>query len=209
MDVKIESITVGSLEVNCYIVYDAATGEAMVIDPGDEPDRIMEVISGLGLKVKYIVCTHTHFDHVGAVPEVKRATGAKIVIHSGEKDIYEAAKDMGAFWGYELEDLPAPDMLVKEGDTIEVGDAKFTVFHTPGHSPGGICLYGEELLITGDTIFAGSVGRTDFHGGSLHQLKESFRRILALPEGTDILPGHGPVTTVGEEKRGNFFISEL
>ncbi len=207
MDIK--NLVTGPLEVNTYIIFDPSTMDALIIDPGDEPDRIEEIIKSEGLKVKYIVCTHAHFDHVGAVPELKKYTSAEVLIHEEELVIYEAARDMAAFWGYDIEPLPKPDGFLKEGDTIVVGGLSFKVMHTPGHSPGGICLYGEGVVITGDTLFAGSVGRTDFHGGSLPKLKESFKRLMSLPEDTVVLPGHGPKTTIGEEKINNFFIQEI
>ncbi len=205
----IKSLVVGPLEVNCYIIGDEETKKAMIVDPGDEPDRIIDLIKEDSLTPVYIFCTHAHFDHVGAVPELKEDTGAKILLHKDEKEIYEAARDMAAFWGYDIPPLPEPDLFVKEGDTIEVGKLNFKVLHTPGHSPGGICLYGNGIVITGDTLFAGSVGRTDFHGGDLNKLKESFKRLLTLPENTEVLPGHGPKSTIGIEKRENFFIEEF
>lgn len=204
----IKRLVVGPLEVNCYIIGNEK-GNAIVIDPGDEPDRIMEVIKNNGLIIDYIICTHGHFDHVGAVPDLKNATGAKVLIHKDEMEIYQAARDMAAFWGYEVEDLPGPDIFVSEGDNIKAGDLNFMVLHTPGHSPGGICLYGEGLVLTGDTLFAGSVGRTDFYGGDMNQLKKSFDRLMALPEETKVLPGHGPESTIGEEKRENPFALDL
>ncbi|GBE31143.1 putative metallo-hydrolase [bacterium BMS3Bbin05] len=209
MGVGIKSLVVGQLEENCYVVYDESSGEAMVIDPGDEPDRIIDLISEDNLAVKYIVCTHTHFDHVGAIPELKKETGAKLIMHGDEKEVYAAAKDMAAFWGYDIDELPEPDMFVREGDSVGLGSLKFEVLHTPGHSPGGICLYGEGILFSGDTVFAGSIGRTDFPGGSIDKMKDSFRRIISLPDETRILPGHGPATTVGAERNENFFMSEL
>lgn len=205
----IKNIVVGPLEVNCFIIADDKTMEAMVVDPGDEPDRIMEIVKGNNLKVKYIVCTHAHFDHVGAISELKEETDAKIVIHKEELEIYSAAKDQAAFWGYELEPLPEPDMFVREGDKLEIGDLIFEILHTPGHSPGGICLYGENIIFTGDTLFAGSVGRTDFYGGDINKLKNSFRRLILLPPDIRVFAGHGPSTTTGSEKRGNFFMEEL
>ncbi len=204
----IKRLVVGPLEVNCYIIGNEK-GNAIVIDPGDEPDRIIEVIKNNGLIIDYIICTHGHFDHVGAVPDLKNATGAKVLIHKDELEIYQAARDMAAFWGYEVEDLPDPDIFVSEGHNIKAGDLNFMVLHTPGHSPGGICLYGEGLVLTGDTLFAGSVGRTDFYGGDMNQLKNSFNRLMALPEETKVLPGHGPESTIGEEKRENPFALDL
>lgn len=201
----VKSLAVGPLEANCLIIGDERSKRAMVVDPGDEPDRIMNVVAEEGLSVDYLVCTHAHFDHVGAVPDIKRETGAKIVIHRDELEIYQAARDMAAFWGYDIEPLPEPDLLVDEGDEIRPGTLIFKVLHTPGHSPGGICLFGEGVVITGDTLFAGSVGRTDFHGGDMNRLKQSFERLLSLPPDTEVLAGHGPCSTISRERSENFF----
>jgi len=209
MSLHVKTFTVGPLQENSYVVYRHGGSAAMIIDPGDEPDRIMDFVRQNGLDVKYIVCTHAHFDHVGALPELREQTGAKIVIHEDEREVYTAAQDMGAFMGYQIDRLPEPDLYVKEGDIIRMDDISFKVLHTPGHSPGSLCLYGEGILFSGDTVFAGSIGRTDFPGGSLEKMKESFRRIISLPEETRILSGHGPETTVGVEKRENFFMHEL
>ncbi len=209
MNLKILSLAVGALEENCHIVYDEETREAMIIDPGDEPDRIIDIIKEERLDVRYLVCTHTHFDHVGALPELKEITGAKIIMHRDDEQVYAAAKDMAAVWGFKVNDMPAPDELVGEGYVLNIGDSRFEVIHTPGHSPGSICLYGEGLLFSGDTVFAGSIGRTDFPGGSMEKMKDSFRRVISLPDATMIYSGHGPVTTVGDEKRQNFFMHEI
>lgn len=206
----IKKIIVGPLENNCFIIADKNTKEALIIDPGDEPDRIIDLINENNFKVKYIVCTHAHFDHVGAVPELKKETGAHIVIHGDELEIYNSTRDQAAtFWGYELDPLPEPDMLVSEGDKLEVGDLRFEILHTPGHSPGGICLYGEGILITGDTLFAGSVGRTDLYGGDIEKLKSSFKRLMSLSDEVRVLPGHGPESTIGKEKTDNFLSREI
>ena len=201
----VKSLTVGPLESNCFIVGDERSKRAMIVDPGDEPDRIMSAVGEEGFSVDYLVCTHAHFDHVGAVPDVRKETGAKILVHKDELDIYHAARDMAAFWGYDMEPLPEPDLLVKDGDEIKLGALLFRVLHTPGHSPGGACLFGEGVVITGDTLFAGSVGRTDFHGGDMTMLKQSFGRLLALPPDTKVLAGHGPASTIGRERSENFF----
>jgi hydroxyacylglutathione hydrolase len=206
---KIENVIVGQLQNNCYIVYDEKSLDAMVVDPGDEPERIIDVIEGNKLRVNYILCTHAHFDHIGAVPDIKEKTGAKVVMHKNDLELYLSAKDQAALWGYDLEPLPAPDMFVNEGDELIIGSLKFKVLHTPGHSPGGICLYGEGIILTGDTVFAGSVGRTDFFGGSVEELKKSFKRIISLPLLVKIFPGHGEFSTIKEEKETNFFVQEL
>lgn len=206
---KIENVIVGPLENNCYIVYDEKSLDAMVVDPGDEPDRIIDFLEDRKLKVNYIICTHAHFDHIGAVSDIKGKTGAKVVMHKNDLELYLSAKDQAALWGYDLEPLPSPDMFVAEGDELIIGSLKFKVLHTPGHSPGGICLYGEGIILTGDTVFAGSVGRTDFYGGSIEELKKSFKRIISLPPATKIFPGHGGLSTVNEEKETNFFVQQL
>ena len=205
----LKKMILGPLESNCYIIADERTKEALIVDPGDEPDRIIDFIREEKLQIKYVVCTHAHFDHVGAVSDIKQETGAQIVIHRDEIDIYRSTGDQAILWGFELEVLPEPDMLVSEGDVLEVGSLKFIVIHTPGHSPGSICLSGEDILITGDTVFAGSVGRTDLYGGSIVQLKKSFKRIMSFAAETKIFPGHGPETTVEMERKENFFSLEV
>jgi glyoxylase-like metal-dependent hydrolase (beta-lactamase superfamily II) len=205
----IKNLIVGNLEENCYIVSDEKTKEAMVIDPGDEPDRIVDEIKQNDLKVNYIICTHAHFDHIGAVGDIKNETGAKVMMHKADVELYENARDQAAIWGIHIDELPSPDVFIAEGDSVKVGGMVFHVIHTPGHSPGGICLYGEGVVFTGDTLFQGSVGRTDFHGGDIAQLKESFRRLLELPDETKVFSGHGQETTIGIERKENFFLDEL
>ncbi|MEF9425995.1 MAG: MBL fold metallo-hydrolase [Candidatus Mariimomonas ferrooxydans] len=205
----VKKLVVGPLEENCYIIGDSKTKQAIVVDPGDEPDRIIDLIKENGFAVKSIICTHAHFDHLGAIGDIKKATGAKILINNEDIELYEKVKDQAVFWGYELDDMPEPDGLLKEGDKVRVGNLTFIVLHTPGHSPGGICLYGEGIVVTGDTLFQGSVGRTDFQGGDMTKLKESFRRLLDLPEDTTVLSGHGSETTIGNEKRENLFAMEF
>jgi len=205
----IKTLAVGPLEANCYIVADGENKEAFVVDPGDEPDRIADVIEDMGLKVKYIVLTHAHFDHVGAVPDIKKETGAPVAVHEDELPLYDSIKDQAAFWGYEAEPLPPPDALLKEGAELKIGSLSFKVLHTPGHSPGGICLFGNGIIFTGDTLFQGSVGRTDFYGGDMEKLKSSFKRLLSLPPSTRVFPGHGPSTTIEIELKENLFVEEF
>ncbi len=205
----VKKLVVGPLEENCYIIGDSKTKQAIVVDPGDEPDRIIDLIKENGFDVKSIICTHAHFDHLGAIGDIKKATGAKILINNEDIELYGKVKDQAVFWGYELDDMPEPDGFLNEGDKVRVGNLTFIVLHTPGHSPGGICLYGEGIVVTGDTLFQGSVGRTDFQGGDMTKLKESFRRLLDLPEDTTVLSGHGSDTTIGREKRENLFAEEF
>ena len=201
----IKTVVVGPLQVNCHIVGDEKTGKAMVIDPGDEPDMILDVISKNNLTVEYIVCTHGHFDHVGAVGDLKTATGAKIVMNEGDLNIYDSAVELANYFGLELERQPAPDMFLNEGDNIDIGALTFTVFQSPGHSPGGIVIYGEGIAITGHTLFAGAIGRTDLPGGDERAIRKSLDRLMSLSENSVVLCGHGPSSTIGREKRENPF----
>jgi len=205
----IKKLVVGPLENNCFVIADEKSKDCFVVDPGDEPDRILDAIHENNFQLKYIVCTHAHFDHIAVVSDIKIETKAEIVLHRDDLEIYRSSKDQAASWGFDLDSQPEPDLFVAEGDTLEIGDLKFEILHTPGHSPGGICLYGEGIIITGDTLFAGSVGRTDLYGGDIGKLKKSFKRLLSLPDDVKVLPGHGPETTIGHEKIDNFFAAEI
>lgn len=204
------TLTVGPLEVNCYIIWDSLTREAFIIDPGGEADKIREVVKKEGLKVRYIVNTHGHFDHVGADGELKAAFNAPVAIHGKDVPLLEDAHEHGLFFGVETPKQPAPDILLEGGEELKAGGLTLGVIHTPGHTKGGICLYArkEGLLFTGDTLFSGSVGRSDFEGGSHEELMDSItEKILPLGDGVSVLPGHGPRSTVGEERESNPFIA--
>ena len=206
---EIETIIVGPLQVNCYVVYDEHSLDAVVIDPGDQPEKVLKLAKSKGLRISSIICTHGHFDHTGGIYTIREKTGAKILLHIDELPVYTRAESQGAIWGFNIVQPPHPDQFVKDGDEISAGSLMLRVIHTPGHSPGGICLATEGIVFTGDTVFAGSIGRTDFPGGSIEALKVSFKKILAFPPETILYPGHGNWTTVSDEWRQNFFVHEL
>jgi glyoxylase-like metal-dependent hydrolase (beta-lactamase superfamily II) len=191
-----------------YIVGDEETKECAIIDPGAEAGRILEEVKRLGLVVRLIVNTHGHVDHIGAVAAVKEATGAAYAIHQGDIPVIrDSQRSPFRSMIPDFRDPPDPDRTLKGGDTLEVGGLRFLVLETPGHTPGGISLYGHNLVFTGDTLFQGSIGRFDIPGASGHQLLNSIlTKLMVLPEETRVLPGHGPETTIGRERRYNPFL---
>jgi hydroxyacylglutathione hydrolase len=203
----IKTLAVGPIMANCFIVGCDETREAAVIDPGDEADRILLSLADAGLTVTQIINTHGHFDHVGANLRLKTVTGAPISVHALDAPMLAQLSRMAAMWGMSAENSPAPDRLVDEGDQIPFGRLNFRVIHTPGHTPGGISLLTDGHLFVGDTLFAGSVGRTDFPGGDFETLKASIqKKLFVLDDGLRVHTGHGPDTTIGEEKRTNPFV---
>lgn len=194
----------GVLSTNCYVVQDG--NEAAVIDPAVYSGDVSEFIKKEKLTLKYIILTHTHFDHIGGAQQFKNEFGGKIAVH--EKDASGLFDSTLNFGGYaEGGGAPSADILLRQGDTLEVGRCRLTVLHTPGHTAGGICLYCPPVLFSGDTLFEGSIGRFDFPGGSFENLKKSItNKIFSLPESTEVLPGHGNFTTVGREKKENMYL---
>jgi glyoxylase-like metal-dependent hydrolase (beta-lactamase superfamily II) len=204
----LKRLAVGALGANCYIVGCEKEKTGMVIDPGGDAGRIISEISNLGLKIKTIILTHGHGDHIGAANAVKSATGAEIAIHADDIGVMQD-KVLCDMFGLDYNPVNQPDILLKGGDMITVGELKFTVIHTPGHSRGGICLFGEGVLFSGDTLFSGSIGRTDLArwGGDYNTIIKSIKtKLLTLDDATIVYPGHGPKTTIGDERRGNPFL---
>ena len=199
-----ETVVVGPLEVNCYILGCEKTMEGVVIDPGDDADKIVSGFSRLGLRIIHVLNTHGHFDHVGGNRAILEATGADLLLHEADIPLLSRAVSTAAAYGLRSENSPPPRRNLDDGMIIPVGTYEITVFHTPGHTPGGCCFYVNGIAITGDTLFAGSIGRTDFPGGSLDSLMKSIHdKLSRLPDDTIVYPGHGPATTMGREKMYN------
>lgn len=203
----VRCLPVGPLQVNCYLAACPETRDAVVIDPGDESPMILDALEKEDLNLKEILLTHCHADHVGGVKGITESLCVPVRIHEADRPMLNSAVEHGRMFGLEIEAPPPPDGYLAEGDVVDFGGESLKVLHTPGHSPGGICLLGPEEIFVGDTLFAGSIGRFDFPGGSYETLIESIsRKILTLNEKTVVYPGHGPATTVGQEKRSNPFL---
>ena len=204
------TLPVGPLACNCSIVVDEATREAVVVDPGDEAPKIVSALERAGAKAVYLLHTHAHFDHIGGTAGVRKATGAAVCLHPDDAFLYDQLPDQGRMFGFEFGPAPAVDRWIADGETFEFGQSRIRAIHTPGHSPGSTCflLEGEDaVLFAGDTLFLGSIGRTDLWGGSFETIEDSIRRkIYSLPEDLRVIPGHGEATTVGREMRGNPFV---
>ena len=202
----LETLQVTDFATNCYVIGCEKTLRGAVIDPGGNAPLILEALGGLGLEIVYIINTHGHIDHIGANGPVQQETGAQLVVHAMDASMLtDPSLNLGAFLG-RLQPGPAADLLVQDGDLMQIGEITLDVIHTPGHTPGGISLYGADdgVVFSGDALFKGSIGRTDFPGGDQGQLLASIRnRLFALPELTVVYSGHGPATTIGEEKRSN------
>ncbi len=202
----IKKLTVGPIMANCFIVGCEQTRQAAVIDPGDEVDRILMALANEKLKVAVIINTHGHFDHVGGNARLKQATGAPLVIHRLDAPMLEQLSAAASQWGMMAENSPPPDRFIDEGDTVPFGNIVFKVIHTPGHTPGGVSLHADSSVFVGDTLFAGSIGRTDFPGGDYATLISSIQnKLFTLGDDVTVFTGHGPETTIGVEKRTNPF----
>mgnify|MGYP000209305247 FL=1 len=201
----LQTLTVGLIQTNCYIVGCEQTKEGVIIDPGGHPERILRAVREAGLTVRYVLNTHCHFDHMAANADVVAATGAPLAIHPEERPILES-RGGAAWFGVPISPSPPPDLELVDGQTLEVGMLRLHVLHTPGHSPGSVTFYlpDQGVAFDGDVLFAMGVGRTDLPGGDWDTLMRSIGDVLfALPDETVLYPGHGPKTTVGQEKRFN------
>ncbi|HTZ60712.1 MAG TPA: MBL fold metallo-hydrolase [Acidobacteriaceae bacterium] len=205
----LETFPVGPLHCNCTILGDEVTREAVVVDPGDNIPEILTRLAKHKLILRQIIVTHAHIDHVGGAVQLKRITGAPVLLNQQDLGLLNAMAMQAAWLGVATPEVAPPDTSAEDGLTVGLPSFPAEVIHTPGHTPGSICLMlpNENLLIAGDTLFAGSIGRTDLPGGDGRQILRSLRnRLLVLPERTRVLPGHGPETTIGEERQSNPFL---
>ncbi|KMO86002.1 beta-lactamase [Megasphaera cerevisiae DSM 20462] len=207
MSMKYMTMMLGPIMTNCYIVYDSETKDAMVIDPAWDYEKIDQALGDHQLKLQLIFLTHGHADHIGALQELRNYKHVPVYIGEGDVDLISNSRNnLSAFMGKPIE-CTSPDHIVHDGETLQLGNLTFTILETPGHTPGGLSLYGGGVVFSGDTLFRYSVGRTDLYGGSTATLIDSIhRKLMTLPDDTVVLPGHGPATQIGEERRNNPYL---
>lgn len=206
----VKKLIVGPMEANCYILADEKTKRAIIIDPGDEAEKILRKVNAEELEIIYIVNTHAHIDHIGANDMIREETGACLLIHSADAPFLEDPEMNLSIMIDKKRKFSSPTKMLEEGDQIRVDGISLRVLHTPGHTPGSICLHVKDKLFTGDTLFAGSVGRTDLPGGNLLDLENSIKeKLLVFSDEVIVYPGHGPQTTIGKEKQDNPFVRTL
>jgi glyoxylase-like metal-dependent hydrolase (beta-lactamase superfamily II) len=209
-ELMVRGMVVGVFQENCWVIGNRRTGEAICIDPGDQPEDILAMAREMGVKIKAIANSHAHVDHILGVGDIKNETGATFLMHRDEAPIAaQAAKSALMFVGREVPDPPPPDYEPEDGDVVEVEGVKLTVIHTPGHTPGSLSYYTEGMLFSGDTLFAGSIGRTDLPGGDYEQEMASIiDKLLVLPDETIVKPGHMQETRIDAEKQNNPFVRQ-
>lgn len=209
-ELMVGGVVVGLFQENCYIIGSKLTGEAICFDPGDEPDEIRALAREMKVKIAKIACSHAHLDHIMAVRALKDETGAPFLLHQDDIELARRMPESAlSMLGRRELPAPIPDHFMADGDDVEIPGISLKVIHTPGHTRGSICLYGGGMLFSGDTLFHGSIGRTDLPGGSFPQIMESIvTRLLELPDDTIVRPGHMDETTIGAERRSNPFVLE-
>jgi len=207
-EVIVHGIVVGAFQENCWVIGNRRTGGAICVYPGGEPDEILAMARDMGVSIKYIANSHAHIDHILGVGAIKEATGAKFLLHPGDLELARGlAPTAKALLGMEVENAPPPDALLDDNDDIDVDGLKLKVLYTPGHTQGSVCFFANNVLFAGDTLFQGSIGRTDLPGGNQDQEMASIvERLLLLPDETIVLPGHMGQTTIGEERQRNPYV---
>ncbi len=203
---RYKMVIVGGLETNCYLVYCPGTKECAVVDPGADAEKIYPVIAEEGLRPTLLINTHGHIDHIGANRNIMDKYGVPLLIHAADKDLLGRMQNLELSLFLGAQDSPPADRLLADGDEIVIGNGKLLVLHTPGHTPGSIGLLGDGFLLSGDTLFFEGVGRTDLPGGDQRKLEASIRdKLMVLPDDIVVLPGHGPLTTIGRERPANIY----
>jgi glyoxylase-like metal-dependent hydrolase (beta-lactamase superfamily II) len=206
---KVQGFTVGPLQENCWLVADPEAGEAVLVDPGDEAERLLAAVDATGARLAGIWITHGHVDHVGAVADLVAARGAPVWLHPADRPLYDRAAVTGQLYGMRFDPPPPPDHPLAEGDVLAVGALRFSVWHLPGHAPGHVAIHGHGLCLGGDLLFAGSIGRTDLPLSDPRAMQQSLARLATLPPDTRVLPGHGEPTTIARELASNPFLRGL
>lgn len=204
---KIDWRTVGAFQENSYLVSDPGTGRAVLVDPGGEGPRLIEMVRSAGAALDAIWLTHGHVDHIGAIADIKRVWDVPIYLHPADRPLYDRGAMQAAAYGFRIEQPPVPERELAEGDVLTLGGFRFEVFHVPGHAPGHVAFVTDGLMLGGDLLFAGSIGRTDLPLSDPERMMESLERIAGLPETTVVYPGHGPATSIGQERATNPFLT--
>jgi hydroxyacylglutathione hydrolase len=205
----VSSVTVGPFEENCYLIVDADSQRAILVDPGENDPRIMRMVKSSGAKLEAIWLTHAHLDHIGGIAAVLREWNVPVYMHPLDREIFDRGAEIAVEYEVAFEQPPAPDRELAEGDVLELGALRFDVLHVPGHAPGHVAFHGHGMLFGGDVLFAGSVGRTDLELCNPAHLEQSLERLATLSPDTHVFAGHGPATTIGEELRTNPFLTRI